>query len=1035
MFAVGGEQVECAKYLEEHQRLIGNLQKQRQTPTDAWLAKFQQIAAEEPRMPLERKLVFACMSDNLQTCWHSLLDQLELRRLLLVETSAFYARAQSLGVALNKADEFVASERRTLLEDGQAKNARRYQKVIGELQRLNQTASERHHEARASQKRLLRLIEGIVAGNLSDSRPNHLEPEGQNLANYIASYLEPFERRRLQLESAITSSRTSTNTNNLTGDQAAPGGILTATSGGTNRTTTSTSTQNININTSTNTSTRTVMREITSFDDLKLAENWLASKVEQLNSSLLSSLGLGAQDSRSILRKHEQIALECSAIEEATLNFKGKNIHAVKSVEQDEQQGNLSGQEREKLALFERQRKLATRTRDVITILDARVVLLRRTIDFYVRAREAETDLAAMLRRLQVDDSLQSVQVVASELELKDVSAVVASGATVLSELQQLQLAQKHGQRSDIVNLNLVTSGVRAVIDKLAQELGQLKTTLNQRRLVLMNEDAAKRTANFANKCHQLQFWLDNHVKSHLLANQRVPVSAELTHNFCLTHEQLQSALQNKSLEVEALIRLLATLPSTPDPKTNSIQRETESLRQDWIRTSACLDRRIDLIRKYHAFLVEAASLSSLLEVLEIQRLNPEPEFDAKQQQAHQQLMQLAQKADELAAEAPRLNTALAVDSPSGGQVTSDLEKQRLVDLAGKLIDSLGRRAQLLQGLPLVAVDEEVDILSGTRRSPRGVTAPRAPRFTRPLVDLEAEPFSTVELSCATEPEESCQVDWLMNNKRIPPNVKHSTASDGNQHKLTIRHFGPTCCGLYTARATNASGLTASTQCRLRLTGIKEAAEETQQQTQQQTSTRGNPKTLTETTTERRHQTQTRRPIEQIVRGVDSREGSPASTLPLYSRNPISPTNSRQMPISQSTYSGRETTTSAASQQLNVPCVVSPASSSQSPFEGTPQAPVFAQPLSDSVPHCCSRAGLVCLVVANPPATIEWLHNNTPIATTKCPRQSTGVGGSAQRGNICKLTIETVSPRTQGNYVCRATNRLGQAASEFQLSK
>jgi len=663
IFEVGTNLGEARKFLLEHGRVMDNLDKQRQAPLECWMSKYKRLCDDHElrskgqEMSTEMRMVFMCMAENLQGCWRALWWQLEQRRNLLREASNFYQLCDNLNRSLERAENHVQTFRQVFL-DGPNAAGLRFNQAANELKSMNSAILNDFRLAKEGQKQFVELIGKIAMGNLADSRKNHLVPEAQNLINFILNYLDPLERRKIQLENVITTTTTnsrttmtSTTSNSLTSyEQQVNGspnvkppiserkiGSLQAGSGGgminyANKTASGHQHRQVPL-----------IRNINNFNDLNLVDDWLRLKTDQLNSSLLSSLGVSTQDTRSILNKHEQIALECSAIEEATLNFNGKNIHALKAAPPAQQpQGNqlsrgpnngaaLGGQSKQAddedqtpggSTLFDQQKALATRARDVITILDARLSLLRRTIDFYYRAKEATSDITKWTRRLQVDNSLQSVQFVSNELELKDVSAVVASGATILSELQQLQLAQQHGQRSKVVNLNLVTSGIRTVIDELNQDLAHLKATLHQRRLVLLNEDASKMASNFSSKCHQLQVWLNNHVKSYLMSNNRIRFEPNSVKGYINGHEDMRLAVQNKTAEVEALLRLLATMGDSLEAKNETgeeIQRDCDELRQDWINVTNCLDRRIELARKFLAILTSGANIGHDLDSLNLE--------------------------------------------------------------------------------------------------------------------------------------------------------------------------------------------------------------------------------------------------------------------------------------------------------------------------------------------------------------------------------------------------------------------------------
>lgn len=1010
MLEVGANLDESTALKLEQSRLVDNLKAQSPSPIDGWWQKYQLLNREKGPISAERKLVYLCMAENVQACWRSLLSQLEQRSHLLDQTCTFYEACEQLKKTLDRADRHVQRFRSDLLD---GPSSAQFDQARNELTALNKLILDNYALAKLEQEQLIERVGSIANSNLADSRPNRLIDDAQSLIRYLLAYLDPLERRKVQIESVVTTTTTSIKTttqteykqlqrrHNVTRDDTKPTRVASSipTSQLTSDYRELISSRRFEDQSSLHMTPKhnSNVREIQNFNDLNLVENWLSLKIEQLNSNLLSSLGIGLQDSRTVLSKHEQIALECRSIEEAALLFNGRSVHSIKSEEGD-QGGQPAG-------LLEQQRQLANRARDVISILDARIVLLRRTIDFYLRSREAATDIGTMLRRLQVDNSLQSVQFVANELELKDVSSVVASGATILSELQQLQLAQQHGQRSRLISLNLVTGGIRAVIDQLNQELANLKTVLSQRRLVLLNEDATKMASNFTTKCQQLQYWLDSQAKVFLSNNNRVPVNpVGLVRVYNDTHTQMRVALQNKTLEVEALLRSLPTLIENFDPKSKQaeeLQRVSDDLRHDWIQVTNQLDNRLDLVKKYVSLLEALGAFERQIESLD--RFNS-GNMDAANgrtcdelwsaiDQSKVMLANQLQKFDRETQQRP------SPSSTGAERAEPEVNWQQLVEFAS---DEYGR---LIARTRPTRAHSTVRMQSFQEAS---INQPaKVPIFSRPLgADRQVEPFSTVELECETS--ESARVEWFMNNfKRIPQSIKHSIMSSGNTHRLTINNFGPTCCGTYIACASNEAGQTSS-QCRLRLLGIQEDTNEQQHQTEL---------TTWSVPDGSEH-------ISRLIKGVDAYD--------------VTQKSNNALPVTHSIYSGTERQQQYLCPPGNQPryYVESPVSSSslasrslsKSPLEGAPQAPVFVQGLRETMSRSESRAGLVCVVVGNPPPTIEWLHNKQTIATAKCQKPSNGP-------NLCKLTIETMSDGTRGQYECRATNRAGKSSTGIVLNK
>lgn len=73
------------------------------------------------------------------------------------------------------------------------------------------------------------------------------------------------------------------------------------------------------------------------------------------------------------------------------------------------------------------------------------------------------------------------------------------------------------------------------------------------------------------------------------------------------------------------------------------------------------------------------------------------------------------------------------------------------------------------------------------------------------------------------------------------------------------------------------------------------------------------------------------------------------------------------------------------------------------------------------------RAQLECTVSADPPASVTWLKEETPV--TVYNRVLTMV-----QGEKYTLVIRNVQPSDFGVYTCRARNSLGQGDVHIQLS-
>lgn len=1048
MLDVGGGASECERLLAEQTRMVASLRRQRESPIEAWMAKYERRRDQEKGKAGEgeleqRRLVYTCMGENVASCWRALLNQLDRRSELLALASRFYRSADRFSDTLEKAEQHVRANRESLLAG--------VEPALEQLGRLNTRLANEFGETKRLERQLIQLVGLVGREQLGDSRPKLLGEEARALINYIASYVDPLARRKLELERAASRKR-------LEASNQQEGAALR-------------------------------IKEISNASDLQLVQSWLELKVEQLNSKLLSSLGSSQADSRCLLSRHDQILLECRTIEEATLKFNGRSIHA------QQQSGTL----------LESQRAAASQARDAISALELRIVLLRRTIEFYQRAKEAKADIASLMRRLQLDNSLQSVEFVANELELKDVSSVVASGATIVSELQQLQLAQQQAERASLVHLNLDTSGVRSAIDGLNQDLAQLKSLLSQRRLVLQNEDSNIIAANFIAKCQQLQLWLDQQVIAFMLANCRIATDAQEAAQFARAYEANRAQLEHKTPEVEALLRSMGSLDETKA----QVKSVADPLRRDWIQANNCLDRRLQLARKYRSILASAGVLEKELRALDrfSGRTFSEPELEADQDPRNEEeirlsvnqiLAQLAAQVKEFVLFSNTQETRIP-DSRTSKETndvrrsatmtpSEDLNKQQLIDHANGILSRFLKMRR--------EIEKRIENSSQVRRTLNKEEKKKfirddssePPRFTKQLEDKTVEPFGTVELECELA-KPNCRVEWFMNNfKKIPTNIRHSITSDNEnrRHKLEIMNFSPVCCGTFTVRASDELGQTSLSHCRLKLRGIDE-----DQVSPSQASTLGE----TSVSWNQRRQTRSIQPstgaaspavsttssfsqwkpsgesskqIERIIQGVDQfertnqkrtsqiRETSSETTVTNRSNSTLDFRDSEQRngrqgsqrkqqkqqqvqvapivshyrgPVESSRQQVEIITSHIDSPSMESSSSLASRSISRSPRPIELQPPSFVEPLrTDSALRSTSnsRSGLVCVVVGNPAPNIDWYHNNQLIASAKCSKS-----GQADGKNVCKLTIETRNPDTRGQYVCRASNRLGETTSKF----
>lgn len=89
--------------------------------------------------------------------------------------------------------------------------------------------------------------------------------------------------------------------------------------------------------------------------------------------------------------------------------------------------------------------------------------------------------------------------------------------------------------------------------------------------------------------------------------------------------------------------------------------------------------------------------------------------------------------------------------------------------------------------------------------------------------------------------------------------------------------------------------------------------------------------------------------------------------------------------------------------------------------------PEFIKELQDSKAEENSSHRFECRVTGNPLPTVQWFKNDVNI--DNCPDYTT-----MYNNGEAVLVVEEVTLENQGTYSCKASNRLGQAASTALLS-
>uniref|UniRef100_A0A672FYN7 Myosin light chain kinase, smooth muscle-like n=1 Tax=Salarias fasciatus TaxID=181472 RepID=A0A672FYN7_SALFA len=89
--------------------------------------------------------------------------------------------------------------------------------------------------------------------------------------------------------------------------------------------------------------------------------------------------------------------------------------------------------------------------------------------------------------------------------------------------------------------------------------------------------------------------------------------------------------------------------------------------------------------------------------------------------------------------------------------------------------------------------------------------------------------------------------------------------------------------------------------------------------------------------------------------------------------------------------------------------------------------PRFQKTLKDATLPKGATAQLTCLINGYPKPEVKWLQNEQPVS------ESSRVTVEQLDDGLCSLTLADVEPSDSGVYVCRASNRLGEATCSAKL--
>ena len=90
-------------------------------------------------------------------------------------------------------------------------------------------------------------------------------------------------------------------------------------------------------------------------------------------------------------------------------------------------------------------------------------------------------------------------------------------------------------------------------------------------------------------------------------------------------------------------------------------------------------------------------------------------------------------------------------------------------------------------------------------------------------------------------------------------------------------------------------------------------------------------------------------------------------------------------------------------------------------------SPTFTTPLMPQVEvNEGGTATVRCLVEADPPPSVQWFHNGRELLSTDRVTITWDDG-------LTSLVIQQCSPLDEGEYVCKASNQLGEASTRTVL--
>lgn len=288
----------------------------------------------------------------------------------------------------------------------------------------------------------------------------------------------------------------------------------------------------------------------------------------------------------------------------------------------------------------------------------------------------------------------------------------------------------------------------------------------------------------------------------------------------------------------------------------------------------------------------------------------------------------------------------------------------------------------------------------------------QAPKFTKPVKAVTAKSDEDIVLEAEFEGTPVPQIEWFRNNKKIQESENYKIVRDNNKTILKISKKAKQKTGKYEARATNPKG-------EARSSGSVVIEEKEVQ---------GVPPRFVEPIKPQQVSVGEIAILEATV------EATPLASFQWYYQTiPITQSdefkiattdNKSVLLISEVTPELAGTFTCRAENSMG--SVTSTATINvieNVELEETTELeyPRFVKQLVPTRVMDGQKVTLTCVVVGKPIPRVQWFHNDTPVEDAK------DIIVSQDSEGVCSLTITEAFPENSGEYVCYATNKVGEA--------